>query len=64
MRSISWRLAMAALLMSWFAARISSSAMVSCMLRGLLIEALRAPSVMWRMARSMRRCGAMSTDRW
>ena len=64
MRSISWRLAMAALLMSWFAARISSSAIVSCMLRGLLELAARAPAVRWRMARSMRRCGAMSTDRW
>ncbi len=54
---------MAALLMSWFAARISSSANVSCMLRGLLELAARAASVRWRMARSMRRCGAMSTDR-
>jgi len=64
MRSISWRLAMPALLMSLLAARISSSAMVSGRLRGLLAEFLRAPSVMWRMARSMRRWGAMSTDRW
>ncbi len=64
MRSISWRLAMAELLMSWLAARISSSASVSCMLRGLLELAARAPSARWRMARSMRRCGAMSTDMW
>jgi len=64
MRSISWRLAMAALLMSCFAARISSSASVSWMLRGLLELTVRAPSARWRIARSMRRCGAMSTDRW
>jgi len=49
--------------MSWFAAWISSSAMVSCMLRGLLAEALRGPSVRCLSARSMRRWGEMSTDR-
>ena len=55
MRSISWRLAMPALLMSLLAARISSSAMVSGRLRGLLAEFLRAPTVRLRSARSMRR---------
>ena len=64
MRSISLRLATPALLMSLFAARISSSAIVSGRLRGLLAAVLRAPSVRLRSDRSMRRCGAMSTDRW
>ena len=63
MRSISLRLAMPALLMSLLAARISSSAMVSGRLRGLLAAVLRAPSVRLRSDRSMRRWGAMSTDR-
>ena len=64
MRSISWRFAMPALLMSWFAARTSSSARVSWIDFGLLIEAARAPSVMCLTARSMRLCGATSTLRW
>jgi len=64
MRSISFRLAMPALLMSWFAAKISSSAMFSATLRGLLAEALRAPSVRLRIAMSILRCGARSTLRW
>ena len=64
MRSISLRLAIATLFMSLFAASTSSSARVSCMLRGLLAEEALAPSVMWRMARSILRCGATSTDRW
>ena len=64
MRSISLRLAMPALLMSLLAARISSSATVSGRLRGLLAAVLRAPSVRLRRDRSMRRWGAMSTDRW
>lgn len=63
-RSISLRLAMPALLMSLFAAKISSSASVSWMLRGLFMLAALAPSLMWRMARSILRCGATSTDRW
>lgn len=64
MRSISLRLATPALFMSLFAARMSSSAIVSGRLRGLLAAILRAPSVRLRSAKSMRRCGAMSTDRW
>ena len=64
MRSISLRLATPALLMSLLAARINSSARVSGKLRGLLAAFLRAPSVKLRSARSMRRWGAMSTDRW
>ncbi len=64
MRSISWRLAMPALLMSLLAANMSSSAMFSATLRALLAEALRAPSVRLRIAMSMRRCGARSTLRW
>ena len=63
MRSISLRLDTPALLMSLFAARISSSAIVSGMLRGLFAAILRAPSVRLRSAKSIRRCGAMSTDR-
>jgi len=55
MRSISWRLATAALLMSWLAARISSSAMVSGTVRGVFPLAARAPSVRWRSAKSIRR---------
>jgi len=63
-RSISFRLATPALLMSLFAASISSSASVSWMLRGLFLDAFLAPSVICRRARSIRRCGATSTDRW
>ena len=55
MRSISLRLATPALFMSLLAARMSSSAIVSGMLRGLLAAFLRAPSVRLRSARSMRR---------
>ena len=64
MRSISLRLATPALFMSLLAAKISSSAIVSGRLRGLLAAFLRAPSVRLRRDRSMRRWGAMSTDRW
>ena len=64
MRSISLRLAIPALFMSLLDARISSSAIVSGRLRGLLAAVLRAPSVRLRSDRSMRRWGAMSTDRW
>ena len=64
MRSISLRLATPALFMSLLAARMSSSAIVSGRLRGLLAAVLRAPSVRLRIDRSMRRCGAMSTDKW
>ncbi len=63
-RSISLRLATPALLMSWFAASTSSSATASWIDLGLFALAARAPSVMWRIARSMRLCGATSTDRW
>ena len=62
-RSISLRLAMPALFMSLLAAKTSSFATASCMLRGLFFDAALAPSVMWRIAKSMRRCGATSTDR-
>jgi hypothetical protein len=54
-RSISLRLATPADLMSLAAAKTSSSARVSCMLRELLMLAARAPSVMWRMAKSILR---------
>ena len=64
MRSISLRLAMPALLISFFAARISSSAIVSGRLRGLFAAVLRAPSVRLRSDKSIRRWGAISTDRW
>ena len=55
---------MPALLISRFAASISSSATHSSIERGLLIDACLAPSVICLMARSMRLCGATSTDRW
>ena len=63
MRSISLRLATPALFISLLAARLSSSAIVSGRLRGLFAAILRAPSVRLRSAKSMRRCGAMSTDK-
>jgi len=63
-RSISLRFATPALLMSLLAASTSSSARVSWMLRGLFMLAALAPSLMWRIARSILRCGATSTDRW
>ena len=63
-RSISLRLAMPALFMSLFDANTNSSARVSWMLRGLFMLPARAPSLMWRMARSILRCGATSTDKW
>ncbi len=63
-RSISFRFAMATLFMSLFAAKTSSSARVSWMLRGLLAEEALAPSVICRIARSILRWGATSTDRW
>jgi len=50
--------------MSLFAAKSSSSATHSSIERGLLSEAERAPSLMCLMAKSMRLCGATSTDRW
>ena len=50
--------------MSLLAASTSSFAIASCMLSGLFFVAALAPSVMWRIARSIRRCGATSTDRW
>ena len=55
---------MATLFMSLFAANTSSSARVSCMLRGLFAEDALAPAVIWRMAKSILRCGATSTDKW
>ena len=55
MRSISFRLATPALFMSLLAAKISSSAIVSGTLRGLFALALRAPSVRFRSAMSIRR---------
>jgi len=54
MRSISLRLAIPALFMSLLDARISSSAIVSGRLRGLLAAVLRAPSVRLRSDKSMR----------
>jgi len=63
-RSISLRFAKPADLMSLLAASISSSATHSCMLFGVFMLAWRAPSQMWRIARSMRLCGATSTDKW
>ena len=49
--------------MSWFAARISSSARHSSIVRGLFMDVCLAPSQMFLMARSTLLCGAMSTDR-
>lgn len=50
--------------MSLFAASTSSFARDSWMLRGLFADAARAPVVMCRIARSILRCGATSTDKW
>lgn len=50
--------------MSLFAANVSSSATHSSIERGLLSDAAREPSLMCLIARSMRLCGATSTDRW
>ncbi len=50
--------------MSLFAANVSSSATHSSIDLGVLSEAARAPSLMCLMAKSMRLCGATSTDKW